>query len=465
MDRLRHEGAPFGGRRPCRALSKALGEDAKRLGALGADRSLDAALGVLPQRPGAAQGLAAGLGQRDRGFALVIGGRLGHEPHPLQHPDVAPDGGSVKLGEPGEFGQRDRSRALDPPHQAELRDADPGGRERVVVKRGRLAGSGAERGAIAGGTHLWVYTRTGDCVQPLADLDGGGATRLGPRLQLGAAGRGGAGRRSATFLRTSPKAPHSGVIPGATSGECGMEAAMCEKCEAQAIGRRGFLKFGAGALAAVGLGGAIRPAHAAEGAPTALTPDEALAQLKADNDAFVKNPEVCSRNLAEQREQVAGHQAPWATIVACADSRVPPELIFGGRGLGELFVARNAGNLVDVQTLGTLEYGAAVLGSPLIVVLAHTSCGAVKAACDVVLKNATYPGVIGTMIQPILPAALAVRGMDGDYVNNAARKSAELTAERLPALSTLISGLVKDGKLKIVAAIYDLRSGGVTFLS
>ena len=240
---------------------------------------------------------------------------------------------------------------------------------------------------------------------------------------------------------------------------------MCQACEAQEIGRRGFLKFGAGALAAVGLAGAIRPAHAAEGAPTALTPDEALAQLKADNDAFVKNPELCSRNLAEQREQVAGHQAPWATIVACADSRVPPELIFGGRGLGELFVARNAGNLVDVQTLGTLEYGSAVLGSPLIVVLAHTSCGAVKAACDVVLKNATYPGVIGTMIQPILPAALAVRGMDGDYVNNAARKSAELTAERLPALSALISGLVKDGKLKIVAAIYDLKTGEVTYSS
>ncbi len=238
---------------------------------------------------------------------------------------------------------------------------------------------------------------------------------------------------------------------------------MCQACEAQEIGRRGFLKFGAGALAGAGLGGVVRPAYAAEGEPTALTPDEALAQLKADNAAFVQNPEVCSRNLAAQREQLAGHQAPWATVVACADSRVPPELIFGGRGLGELFVARNAGNLVDVQTLGTIEYGAAVLGSPLIVVLAHTSCGAVSAACNVVLKNATFPGVIGTMIQPILPAALAVRGMAGDYVDNAAKKSAELTAEGLPARSALISGRVKDGKLKIVPAIYDLKTGEVTF--
>jgi carbonic anhydrase len=240
---------------------------------------------------------------------------------------------------------------------------------------------------------------------------------------------------------------------------------MCGACETRTIERRGFLQLGAKAIAAISLAHAIAPVEAADGTPTALTPDEALSQLKAGNEAYVQNPQVCSINLSEQRARVASHQAPWATIVSCADSRVPPELIFGGRGVGELFVARDAGNLVDVQTLGTVEYGAAVLGSPLIVVLAHTSCGAVKAACDVVLKNARYPGVIGTMIQPILPAALAVRGAEGDYVNNTAKKSAALTAERLPALSTLISGLVAERKLKIVSAIYDLETGVVTFLS
>ncbi len=241
---------------------------------------------------------------------------------------------------------------------------------------------------------------------------------------------------------------------------------MCEGCEAQRILRRQFLSFGAGALAALSAGGAvIRTAFADEGAPTEMSPDEALARLKAGNEAYVRDPELCSVDLARRRASVAAHQAPWATIVACADSRVPPELIFGGRGVGELFVARNAGNLVDVQTLGTIEYGAAVLGSPLIVVLAHTRCGAVKAACDVVLKNATYPGVIGIMIQPILPAALAARGEEGDYVDNTAKKSAELTAERLPALSGLVSGLVRDGKLKIVPAIYDIQTGAVAFMS
>src|SRR3974390_3134939 len=198
---------------------------------------------------------------------------------------------------------------------------------------------------------------------------------------------------------------------------------MCDNCQ-KTIGRRDFVWFAAASAAALGFGS---PARAAEGAPTALSPDEALAALKAGNERYVKQPELCTVDLAEQRSAVAPHQAPWATVVSCADSRVPPELIFGGHGVGELFVARNAGNLVDTATLGTVEYGAAVLGSPLIVVLAHTSCGAVKAACDVVTKNATYPGAIGERIEPILPAALAVRNEPGDFVTNAAKESAKRT--------------------------------------
>jgi carbonic anhydrase len=151
-------------------------------------------------------------------------------------------------------------------------------------------------------------------------------------------------------------------------------------------------------------------------------------------------------------------------VISCADSRVPPELVFGGVGLGELFVARNAGNLVDTATLGTVEYGAAVLGSPLIVVLAHTKCGAVAAACDVVTKNATYPGAIGPMIEPIIPAALSAKGEAGDFVNNTAVASARRTVERLGSASTVLSGLVSAGKLRMIAAIYDLESGKVSFL-
>jgi carbonic anhydrase len=230
------------------------------------------------------------------------------------------------------------------------------------------------------------------------------------------------------------------------------------------IGRRQLLGFGAAGVLAAGLTAASWTARAAAGAPTTLSPDEALARLKSGNGSYVSHPQLCSVNLAEQRSAVAAHQAPWATIISCADSRIPPELIFGGHGVGELFVARNAGNLVDTATLGTVEYGAAVLGSPLIVVLAHTACGAVKAACDVVTKNATYPGAIGPMIEPIVPAALAVKSDPGDFANNAARASARRTAGRLTAASSLIAALATAGKLRIVAAIYDLKTGEVTYL-
>ena len=119
------------------------------------------------------------------------------------------------------------------------------------------------------------------------------------------------------------------------------------------------MKLGAMGLLAAGLGGSIATSvSAAEGTPTALTPADALAALKAGNARYVADPDSCVIDLAAQRAAVAGHQAPWATVIACADSRVPPELLFGGHGVGELFVARNAGNLVDMATLGTVEYGA-----------------------------------------------------------------------------------------------------------
>ena len=240
---------------------------------------------------------------------------------------------------------------------------------------------------------------------------------------------------------------------------------MCQNCYTTTLGRRDMLRLAAGAgLAGLGLAAGLRSARAAGGAATMLTSDEALGALKAGNSRFVNEPEVCMRNLYERRDEVAEHQAPWASILSCADSRVPPELIFGGLALGELFVARNAGNLADKGVVGTLEYGAAVLGSPLIVVLAHTRCGAVDAACKVVTQNATFPGLIGPMINPILPAALAVRDAPGDFVTNAAKESARRTAKGLGSLSTICSEAVSAGRVKIVSGIYDLASGEVTYL-
>ena len=234
---------------------------------------------------------------------------------------------------------------------------------------------------------------------------------------------------------------------------------MCIVCD-QKMGRRAFLRLGAGIAAAAAVSGS---AFAAGGPTTSLTADQALAKLKAGNQRYVSSPQACVADLAKARADVAKHQAPWVTILSCADSRVPPELIFGGQNVGELFIARNAGNMADTATIGTIEYGAAVLGVPLIVVLGHQSCGAVAAACEIVEKNTKFPGSIGPMLEPIIPAALAVKGKPGDFVDNAVRENAMRTASRIVSASNIIADLVKNGKVKVVAARYDLDDGLVEF--
>ncbi len=239
---------------------------------------------------------------------------------------------------------------------------------------------------------------------------------------------------------------------------------MCSICDEGLSSRRGFLSVAAyGALIGFARSGA--PAFAAGGATTALSADEALAKLKAGNEKYVNAPELCSVQLGAQREHVAKSQAPWATIVSCSDSRVPPELLFGGLGVGELFVARNAGNMVDTATMGTIEYGSGVLGVPLIIVLGHERCGAVSAACEVVAKKTKFPASIGPMVDSIVPAALEVVGKPGDFVENTVRESAIRTARKIATESSIVADLVKKGKVKVIAARYDLDDGRVEFFT
>ncbi len=160
---------------------------------------------------------------------------------------------------------------------------------------------------------------------------------------------------------------------------------------------------------------------------------------------------------------MARGQAPFCVLVGCSDSRVPAELLFG-RGLGELFIVRNAGNTVDTAALGSVEYGVGVLGCPLIVVLGHEACGAVAAAVDVVEKNTTFPGVIGEMVQPIVPAVLEARRVSGGtLLDNAVIANAKRVATRLGTQSLVLQEAVRTGKLKIVPARYDLDDGDVDF--
>lgn len=236
---------------------------------------------------------------------------------------------------------------------------------------------------------------------------------------------------------------------------------MCQICDENQT-RRSFLKFAAAGVA-TGLTLSVPHAFAASGPTTTVTADEALARLKAGNERYLSAPQVCAADLGTQRAHVAKGQTPWASIVSCADSRVPPELLFGGLGVGELFVSRNAGNMVDTATMGTLEYGSGVLGVPLIVVLGHERCGAVAAACEVVQKKTQFPGSIGPMVQAIVPAAEAVAAKTGDFVDNAIHESAMRTARRIATDSPIIAGLVKAGKVKVVAGRYDLEDGRVEF--
>lgn len=240
---------------------------------------------------------------------------------------------------------------------------------------------------------------------------------------------------------------------------------MCNECIDQ--GRRRFISgsttgLAAGVLALSGLNARVQAATAVP--PTTMTGAEAIARLKEGNLRYVAAPELCEAQLLKRREEVARGQAPWATILTCADSRVPPELLFGGLNLGELFVCRNAGNTADVATLGSIEYGAEHLGSPLVVVMGHERCGAVVAACEVAKTGAKLPGFIGPMVDALLPAAKAELGKEGDFVANVVRENARLTAVKIAIESEIVKHMVEEKKVTVVYAVYDLDTGSVEFI-
>jgi len=197
-----------------------------------------------------------------------------------------------------------------------------------------------------------------------------------------------------------------------------------------------------------------------------LTPDAALALLKEGNRRFVEGKSVRPQQTdAERRAALAHAQRPFCVLVGCSDSRVSPELLFG-RGLGDLFIVRNAGNSVDLAAMGSIEYGVAVLGAPLVVVLGHERCGAVQAAVDVVEHDRDFPGSIGQMIEPILPAVLrAKRDGDHDLLDRAVRHNVSRIVARLRTTEQMLQEPQRTGRLKIVGARYDLDDGVVEFFA
>ena len=195
-----------------------------------------------------------------------------------------------------------------------------------------------------------------------------------------------------------------------------------------------------------------------------LTPMEVIQLLKDGNQRFV-NGEAVERNYMEQVRQTAGGQFPMAAILGCIDSRVPHEIVFD-KGVGDIFSARVAGNFVNTDILGSLEFATAAAGSRVVVVLGHTECGAVKGACDhVELGNLT------ATLSNIAPAVYAVDDMipgeqsskNAAYVQAVADKNVEMTVRNMVERSTVMHDLVEQGKLIVIGAMHNVSTGEVTF--
>jgi carbonic anhydrase len=222
-------------------------------------------------------------------------------------------------------------------------------------------------------------------------------------------------------------------------------------------GRRNFLKVAA--LGAAGLAAPFaRGMYQAQrgGFQNPGTPERALEMLGEGNERYLAQKLVSfQEDLDILKAHTEERQEPFAAVLSCADSRVPVELVFD-QSIGHLFVVRVAGNIATPDTIASLEYGAAVLGTKAILVMGHTNCGAVKAT----LAAKAVPGQISGLYQYIYPAT---KGANGD-AGTAIRQNAELQASVLRSTSPVLADLMKQKKLAIRAAVYDIGNGKVTML-
>lgn len=229
-------------------------------------------------------------------------------------------------------------------------------------------------------------------------------------------------------------------------------ACGCTACAPSTLGRRKFLAIGAGASLAGAAGVIPRRAQA----QATISPDAALEQLMAGNRRYVAGDMTSFKeDLALLKSHTVEKQEPFAALLSCADSRVPVEIVFD-QSIGRLFVARVAGNVATPEIIASLEYGAAVLGTRVIMVLAHQGCGAIKAA----VGGKAVPGQISALYAHMQPA---VEQGHHDY-ETTARLNAKIQADLLRTASPLLVELINDGRLKIAAAYYSLETGTVSLL-
>jgi carbonic anhydrase len=220
-------------------------------------------------------------------------------------------------------------------------------------------------------------------------------------------------------------------------------------------------------LAAVALLLAAPLAHAGPGhdhskhdKAKATSDAKALDRLMQGNERFVTGKWSRPNQDAARRTEVAAGQKPFAIIVSCSDSRVPPEMVFD-QGLGDLFVVRTAGHVVDPVAMGSIEFAVAKLGARQILVVGHERCGAVQAA----LEGATVPGSIGAILSDIKPAVGGPTTATPEALDAAIAKQARAVAQQLRTASPVLTPMIQDGSLQVAAGVYDLDTGKVTALA
>ena len=229
--------------------------------------------------------------------------------------------------------------------------------------------------------------------------------------------------------------------------------------------RRDFCRILAGGIALTRplvAFGAQQPATGVR--PKVMTADESLHDLIAGNERFVKGQTMNPRRSPSDFSALEKGQYPQAVVITCSDSRVGPEILFDV-GVGDLFVVRVAGNVVDgagVTVKGSTEYAIAELKAPLIVVLGHSNCGAVKAAIQHIDAKDSLPGAINGLVELLKPAVTRSKAMAGDTLANAITQNVKDGVAKLQQLEPIVAPAVKAGKVKVVGGVYDLKTGRVT---
>ena len=202
---------------------------------------------------------------------------------------------------------------------------------------------------------------------------------------------------------------------------------------------------------------AADPAHSDQ---PSVAPSEAISKLKGGNGRYTSGTTQHPGQTAERRTELANTQHPFATILSCSDSRVPPEIVFD-QGLGDLFIVRVAGNVINDEGLGSVEYSVDHLGTRLILVLGHQSCGAVKAARETIAAKGKAPGHIQSLVTAIKPA---VEATAKDDLETTIKANVKHVVDTLRASTPILKAKVDSGDVKVIGGYYSLDTGAVTFL-